>query len=184
MFKKKNDQILNEITQVLEKINDLEVQQFIDEISSANTIVVCGAGRVGMAIRGFGMRLAHLGLKAFTLGDSVVPSISEGDVLIVASGSGETQTIFDLVTIAKKNNSKVLAVTGNPDSRIGKLADTLVKVTAPSKTKQVDGFISVQPMTTLNEQSLGLFFDTVVLLLMDKIGETHDTMWARHSNLE
>ena len=86
--------------------------------------------------------------------------------------------------IAKKNNSKILAVTGNPESRIGKLADSLVQVTAPSKTKQVDGFISIQPMTTLNEQSLGLFFDTVVLLLMEKMGESHDTMWARHSNLE
>jgi 6-phospho-3-hexuloisomerase len=60
----------------------------------------------------------------------------------------------------------------------------LVKVTAPSKTKQVDGFVSIQPMTTLNEQSLGLFFDTIVLLLMEKMGESHDTMWARHSNLE
>ena len=184
MFKHQNDQILNEIKQVLSKINEFEVQKFVDEILASNTIVVCGAGRVGMAIRGFGMRLAHLGLKAFTLGDSVVPSISQGDILIVASGSGETQTIFDLVAIAKKNNSKVLAVTGNPESRIGKLADCIVQVTAPSKTKQVDGFISVQPMTSLNEQSLGIFFDTVVLLLMEKMGETHDTMWARHSNLE
>ena len=184
MFKSQNDLILNEIKQVLSKINESEVQQFVDEILAANTIVVCGAGRVGMAIRGFGMRLAHLGLKAFTLGDSVVPSISQGDVLIVASGSGETQTIYDLVSIAKNNNSKVLAVTGNPESRIGKLADSLVQVTAPSKTKQVDGFASIQPMTTLNEQSLGLFFDTIVLLLMEKMGESHDTMWARHSNLE
>ena len=184
MFKHQNDQILNEIKQVLSKINESEVQQFVDEILASNTIVVCGAGRVGMAIRGFGMRLAHLGLKAFTLGDSVVPSISQGDILIVASGSGETQTIFDLVAIAKNNNSKVLAVTGNPDSRIGKLADCIVQVSAPSKTKQVDGFVSVQPMTSLNEQSLGIFFDTVVLLLMEKMGETHDTMWARHSNLE
>ena len=184
MFKSQNDLILNEIKQVLSKINESEVQQFVDEILAANTIVVCGAGRVGMAIRGFGMRLAHLGLKAFTLGDSVVPSISQGDVLIVASGSGETQTIYDLVSIAKKNNSKVLAVTGNPESRIGKLADSFVQVTAPSKTKQVDGFASIQPMTTLNEQSLGLFFDTIVLLLMEKMSESHDTMWARHSNLE
>lgn len=184
MFKKQKNQVLNEIKQVLDKIEESEVQHFIDEILAANTIVVCGAGRVGMAIKGFGMRLAHLGLKAFTLGDSVVPSITQGDILIVASGSGETQTIFDIVAIAKKNKSKVLAITGNSESRIGRLADSLVKVTAPSKTKQVDGFVSIQPMTTLNEQSLGLFFDTVVLLLMEQMGESHDTMWARHSNLE
>ena len=42
----------------------------------------------------------------------------------------------------------------------------------------------MQPMTTLNEQSLSLFFDALVLKLMDKMNETHDTMWARHSNLE
>jgi 6-phospho-3-hexuloisomerase len=184
MFKTKNELILKEIKQVLDKVKESEIQQFVHEILVANTIVVCGAGRVGMAIRGFGMRLAHLGLKAFTLGDSVVPSIAKGDILIVASGSGETQTIYDLVAIAKKNNSKVIAVTGSPNSRIGKLADCLVQLDAPSKTKQVDGFVSIQPMTTLNEQSLGLFFDIVVLLLMEKMGESHDTMWARHSNLE
>jgi len=39
-------------------------------------------------------------------------------------------------------------------------------------------------MTTLNEQSLGIFFDSIVLKLMEKMGESHDTMWGRHSNLE
>jgi 6-phospho-3-hexuloisomerase len=113
-----------------------------------------------------------------------VPGIGEGDLLIVASGSGETQTIFDLVSIASKNKSKIAAITGSPESRIGQLADVIVKITAPSKTKAVDNFISVQPMTTLNEQCLGLFFDAVSLKLMDRMGETHDSMWARHSNLE
>ena len=176
--------ILQEIETVLSKVDNDQVEKLIDEILGAQKIVVCGAGRVGMAIRGFGMRLGHLGLQAYTLGDSTVPGIGKGDLLIVASGSGETQTIFDLVSIASKNKSKIVAITGNPDSRIGQLADVIVKITAPSKTKAVDNFISVQPMTTLNEQCLGLFFDSVSLKLMDRMGETHDSMWSRHSNLE
>lgn len=176
--------ILQEIETVLSKVDNDQVEKLIDEILGAQKIVVCGAGRVGMAIRGFGMRLGHLGLQAYTLGDSTVPGIGEGDLLIVASGSGETQTIFDLVSIASKNKSKIAAITGSPESRIGQLADVIVKITAPSKTKAVDNFISVQPMTTLNEQCLGLFFDAVSLKLMDRMGETHDSMWARHSNLE
>lgn len=183
-MKEKIKSILAEIELVLLKIDEQQVEIFTDEILAAKRIVVCGAGRVGMAIRGFGMRLGHLGLQAYTLGDSAVPGIGEGDLLIVASGSGETQTIYDLVAIASKNKSKIAAVTGNADSRIAKLADTLVIITAPSKTKAVDNFQSVQPMTTLNEQCLGLFFDATTLKLMDKMGETHDTMWARHSNLE
>jgi len=183
-MKSKIEIILQEIKTVLSQIDERQVEILMDEILKAEKIVVCGAGRVGMAIRGFGMRLGHLGLKAYTLGDSTVPGIGEGDLLIVASGSGETQTIFDLVSIARKNKSSIVAITGNPESRIGLLANSYVKITAPSKTKAVDNFISVQPMTTLNEQCLGLFFDAVCLKLMERMGETHDTMWARHSNLE
>lgn len=184
MISTKIEIILSEIKVVLSKIDETQVEELINEILHAKKIVVCGAGRVGMAIRGFGMRLGHLGLNAYTLGDSTVPGISKGDLLIVASGSGETQTIFDLVVIASKNECRIAAITGNPESRIGKLAHKYVKITAPSKTKAVENFTSTQPMTTLNEQCLGLFFDAVSLKLMDKMGETHETMWARHSNLE
>ncbi len=184
IMKQKISQILGEISEVLSKINDSEVDLMIDQIQNANKIVVCGAGRVGMAIRGFGMRLGHMGYSAYTLGDSTVPGIAREDLLIVASGSGETQTIVDLVEIAKRNGCAIVAVTGNPESRIGKLATVTVKIEAPSKTKEVMGFKSIQPMTTLNEQCLGLFFDAVTLKIMDKTGETHDSMWARHSNLE
>lgn len=176
--------ILNEIGQVLNGIDEVEVNAFLESILKANKIVAFGAGRVGMAVRGFAMRLGHLGFNAHTLGDSTVPSVASGDLLLIASGSGETQTIFDLALIGKKNGCKLLLVTGNPESRIGKIASEIVKIAAPSKTREVCGVTSKQPMTTLNEQCLMVFFDALVLLLMEKMNETHDTMWARHSNLE
>lgn len=188
MIIQKVKSILSEIDRVLSVVDESQVDILVSKIveldKDSGKIVVCGAGRVGMAIRGFGMRLGHFGYRAFTLGDSTVPGIGKGDLFIVASGSGETQTIFDLVEIAKKNGAFVALVTGNPESRMGKLADTIVQLQAPSKTKAVEGFTSVQPMTTLNEQCLGIFFDAVVLEIMEKTGETHDTMWERHSNLE
>lgn len=176
--------ILDEIGNVLSKVNESEVREFMDSIEAANTIVLVGAGRVGMAVRGFAMRLGHLGLHAHMLGDATVPALAKGDLLIVASGSGETQTIYDIVQIAHQNLSRVALVTGNPESRMGLLADVCVVLQAPSKTKVVSGLSSIQPMTTLNEQCLSVFFDAVVLSLMERMGETHDTMWTRHSNLE
>lgn len=184
MINERTKTILREIDHVLASINDSQVKKLVAEILKAKKIVVCGAGRVGMAVRGFGMRLGHLGLQAYTVGDSIVPSIGEGDLFLVSSGSGETQTIFDLVEIAKKNKASIALITGNPESRMGKIADTIVQIKAPSKTKPIKGFTSIQPMTTLNEQCLGIFFDVVVLFLMEEMKETHDTMWARHSNLE
>ena len=86
----KFDNILNEIKTVLDTVETNQVNEFINNILSANTIVTIGAGRVGMAIKGFTMRLGHLGLKAFHLGDTSLPSIGENDILkldIKSSGS-------------------------------------------------------------------------------------------------
>lgn len=180
----KYNEILKEIDSVLSKIDDKEIQQFINMINKSNTIVTLGAGRVGMAIKGFAMRLGHLGFKAYHIGDTTLPSIGKGDLLIVASGSGETQSVFDLVEIAKKNGASITLITGNQDSRIAKLSNNSVIMKAPSKVKKVDGLISIQPMTTLNEQCLNILFDSIVLEIMSVKNETHDTMWNRHSNLE
>ncbi len=184
MYKKNINIILSETTDVLNKVQESQVNDFINEIISANKIIVHGAGRVGYAIRGFGMRLGHLGYNAHTLGDSVVPSIKTGDLLIIASGSGETQTVYDIAAIGKKNNVKIAVITGNPESRIGQLADCIITMKAPSKTSVVQGLKSIQPMSTLNEQCLQLLFDAIVLEIMDKTNQTNEDLWNRHSNLE
>lgn len=183
-FQAEFDRVLQEVSQVLTQVSNDEVSALCNAVLSTNTIVGVGAGRVGMALRGFIMRLGHMGKRAWMIGDTTVPSIGAGDCLLVASGSGETKTIVVLTEIAKRNGATVVAVTGNPTSTIGSLANLTVTVPAPSKTKAVAGFQSMQPMTTLNEQCLQLFFDTTTLLLMDRLKESHDSMWQRHSNLE
>jgi 6-phospho-3-hexuloisomerase len=77
----------------------------------------------------------------------------------------------------------VALLTANPDSRMGKIADIVVRILAPNKATGSAGK-SDQPMTTLNEQCLQIFFDALVLLLMHEMGETAESMWARHSRLE
>jgi 6-phospho-3-hexuloisomerase len=176
--------ILHEVQRVLSALKDAQVKELVDLILTSKNIVLCGAGRVGLASRAFTMRLAHLGLNAFFVGDVNVPAVSKDDLFIVASGSGETQTIFDLLKIAKEHGAKTALITGNPDSRMGKLSDVIVEILAPSKVKKIEGFSSIQPMTTLNEQCLWIFFDSLVLRLMDETQKGHDEMWKLHSVLE
>lgn len=176
--------ILEEIDLVLSKVADEEVKKLIDEIIRAEKIIIIGAGRVGLAARGFAMRLGHLGLQSFTTADTTIPAIGEKDLLVVCSGSGETQAIYNLALIGKSHGVRICAITANPKSRIGNLANLVVRVKASTKLKSSIGLKSVQPMTTLNEQCLMIFFDALVLELMEKLGETNESMWARHSNLE
>lgn len=176
--------ILHEINSVLSKINEEQVYKLVLEILRARTIIGVGAGRVGMAMRGFIMRLGHLGLRAYTLGDTTLPSLGASDLVLVASGSGETQTIYDILMKAVESKARISVITGNTQSRMAKAANVVVEFQVPSKVKAVEGFTSQQPMTTLNEQCLMIFFDALVLQLMKHLNETHESMWARHSTLE
>lgn len=184
MYESNYRRILEELDFVLSNVDAAEIGALADEVLSARTVVVAGAGRVGMAGRGLAMRLGHLGLRAYALGDSTLPSIGPGDLLLIASGSGETQTILDIALIGKRNGARLGLVTGRRQSRMGELADVVVELRVPSKVGPVDGFSTIQPMTTLNEQALQILFDAMVLQLMAKMGETEEKMWNRHSNLE
>lgn len=179
--------ILQEISKVLEGVDEYQVELLMKEIIKAKIIVVIGAGRMGLASKAFAMRLGHMGLTAYSLGDSTLPAVKKGDLIVVCSGSGETQTMYDLTVLGKQSGAKIALISSYIDhnkSRMAKIADTIVVINAPSKVRKISGFTSVQPMTTLNEQCLTIFFDSLVLLLMEKLKKTSDIMWKRHSNLE
>eukprot|EP01047_Picozoa_sp_COSAG01_P105034 COSAG01_NODE_34292_length_550_cov_0.798226_1_plen_85_part_00 len=51
-------------------------------------------------------------------------------------------------------------------------------------TKTPHAVLSAQPMASLFEQTMALVSDALVLELMDRMGQSTDTMFARHANLE
>jgi len=159
--------------------------EFLDLFAKDKSKVICtGAGRVGLAMRGFAMRLSHLGLDAHFLGDTVVPNTGPGDLLLVGSGSGSTASILSLVEIAQEKGLRIGLITASPLSPMAKIAQSKVLLETPSKNSGKDFQNSVQPMTTLFEQTLGVFLDATVLDLMVKFDETTETMWKRHNAIE
>jgi 6-phospho-3-hexuloisomerase len=167
--------ILEENLQMLVQVSQKEVDQFVELILKSSTIVVCGAGRMGMMARAFAMRLKHLNFDAYHIHDCNTPRIKENDLLIAASGSGETKTIVTLVQLAKTSGASIALITAQSSSSMSRLSD--VSVLLPILSSQ-------QPMTTLMEQSSLLFFDAVVLILMNQLRQTEETLKARHSILE
>lgn len=184
MFKDKIKTILGELNAVLVEIKEEEVAVLANNLISSKKIVVIGSGRMGLAAKAFAMRLMHLGKESYTLNDCNLPSIGSGDVLLLCSGSGETQTIYDLALIAKNKGVKLITITGNLDSRMAKFSDFVVQVKAPSKASTAIVKPSIQPMTSLMEQSLFLFFDALVLELMEKMNINSEQMKSKHSVLE
>jgi len=177
-------EVLKELCSALPAISEDEIESFVRLILSANRIFLSGAGRSRLAVMAFCMRLMHMGFTAHMAGDVTTPNIEPGDLLVIGSGSGETSTLSCHATKAKDIGASLALITISPQSSIGRLADVVVKIHAPSPKAVKTDFESIQPMGSLFEQSLFLLLDVVVLLLMDNKKDTGANMFKKHANLE
>src|SRR5690606_2552247 len=100
--------ILENIESAEEFLDEKTIDKFENMIIDANNIFVTGAGRSGLAAKAFAMRLMHLGLSSYVVGETISPAINADDCIIAISGSGETNTIVSAAKIAKNRGSKVL----------------------------------------------------------------------------
>ena len=177
--------ILGELRVTLAKAEQKAIGSLVDAILRARRLFLAGTGRSGFMVRAFAMRLMHLGLTTYVAGETVTPNIAAGDLLVLGSGSGETASLRSMAEKARKLGVPIALVTASPQSSIGKMADVVVCLPAPTpKADTVQAPPSIQPMGTLFEQSLLLFLDLVVLLLMERKGIDSQAMFTRHANLE
>lgn len=177
-------EIVNELNRTIGLISEDEAEKLVDQILKSKKILVAGAGRSGFMAKSFVMRMMHMGLDAFVVGETVTPGLEKDDILIIASGSGETKSLVSMAEKAKSLDAAVAVVTISPDSTIGKISDLTVKIPAKPKAGADSDYKTIQPMGSLFEQSLLLFFDSVILRVMDKKELAGQTMYGRHANLE
>lgn len=175
--------ILEELERTLTRIDDAQAEELVTGILQAKKVFVAGGGRSGFMAKAFVMRMMHVGLDAYVVGETVTPNLEPDDIFIVGSGSGETQSLVAMTKKAKAIGATVVAITINPESAIGSLGDIVIEIPAQAKADGESGK-SIQPMGSLFEQSLLLFYDAVILRFMDKKGLKSDTMYGRHANLE
>lgn len=185
-IKKRLDGVLGELATLYGRLKEAEVDRLVEALMGEGSLFVAGAGRSGLLLRCFTMRLMHMGKKVYMIGDVTTPSAQRGDMLLVGSGSGETGSLVMMAKKAKAMGVTVALVTSNPASTIAEMADIVVTLPGPTPKNvgEVDSAASVQPMGSLFEQGMFLMMDSVVMELMHRQDVTSDEMFKRHANLE
>ncbi len=177
--------VLNELHHTLSKIDIQKANEFVELVDQAQEVFCAGAGRSGFQVKGFAMRLMHMGINSYVVGETCTPNIRENGLLVICSGSGETKSLVNHANKAKEVGAKIALITINPESTIARLADVVVEISAPSPKSAKQGDIkSIQPMGSLFEQSEGIFMDISIMMLMEKRNLDSDTMFGRHANME
>jgi hypothetical protein len=144
-------------------------------------IFVAGAGRSKMVANMFAMRLLHCGLSVQVVGETTTKPIEIRDSLLLVSGSGETKQLIAFAEKAKSEESQVLLVTGNPESTLGKMADKTFQIGPSSRVLSTNKNL---PLGSRFELATMIFFETVILNLMEKLALEEDNLREWHANLE
>lgn len=177
-------EIIEELKKSVKLISESEAESLANEILKAKKIFVAGVGRSGFMCKSFVMRMMHMGFDAYAIGETTTPNFTEDDLLIVGTGSGETRTLIPITEKAKSLGGKIAVVTLSPDSSIGKLADLIVRLPGAQKDQEKTNYKTIQPMGSLFEQTMLLFYDAVILSIMEKRGLDSSKMYGKHANLE
>lgn len=99
--------VINKISSILEATPDGHDKALVDMLDQAKRIFISGAGRSKLVGNFFAMRLMHGGYDVSVVGEIVTPSIKAGDLLIIISGSGETEQLIALPKKPRKSVRKL-----------------------------------------------------------------------------
>jgi 6-phospho-3-hexuloisomerase len=185
----------SKIRAISKAISDEDVEKFLYELLHGKRIYVIGAGRSGLVAKAFAMRLMHLGLPTFVVGEIITPALNRDDVMVVFSGSGKTKTVADIAETAKEIGAHICLITSNADSRIGKIADCIVIIehhrdevdddAVEFEIRQMLGeHKSFAPLGTLFETASIVFADAIISRLMEITQTDENALKNRHTNIE
>jgi len=176
---------LDELGGVLARVDGSQIDAACKLLAEAKQIVAYGCGREALQVKGFAMRLYHLGLPVAVVGDMTTPPLGPGDVFLASSGPGETSTVLTLMQVARNVGATNLLLTAQAGGSAARLADTTLLIPAQTMANdQGPQKTSVLPMGSLFEGALFLLFEVMVLKLKSLIGASPEAMRARHTNME
>ena len=191
-FIRNTKKITKNINEIISRVSKKNTKDAVGAIEGAKKVFVFGAGRSGLVAKSFAMRLVHLGKEVYFVGDTITPAISKSDALLVVSGSGETSSVLHVVRAAKSQKAKIISITSNRNSSIGKISDVKIKLRTKVEDSNTDYLArqlvrkdkKIMPMGTLFELSTMIYFDSIIPFLMSEFGISEKYMKEKHTNLE
>jgi 6-phospho-3-hexuloisomerase len=172
--------ILGRLTTILSETDASSVAKLISLVNGAGRIFVGGAGRSGLVSRFFAMRLVHSGYNVNMVGEIVTPAIKAGDLLVLVSGSGGTETLLPFVKKAKSVGAKLAVISMKSKSAMAEVADLTVQIGNDNSFPLTQGM----PMGSQFELTSLLYLESVISEIIFAKGLTEDSMRGLHANLE
>jgi D-arabinose 5-phosphate isomerase GutQ len=142
-------------------------------------VIVSGSGTSHAVALRFAHLLSCCGTPAVFLhpGDSqhgAAGAVRPEDVWVGLSKGGETTEVSFLAGIARKRGARVIVITEQPDSTLGRLADVILTIKAP---EDVDPYGMIATGSSLFDSA---FCDAICVVLLELRGYPLETFGETH----
>jgi len=168
--------------------NKSALERFIEKYVEAKRLKrMCyfsGLGLLEHISQMVAMRFQHLGLLVSSISDWILRK--PGDVLTVMSGSGEASIPKILAEEALNSNMSVLAVVGNENSTLAKLAEIYLALEDIEDRKRYFalGREDLRTFIPAFEIATFILFEAIIAELAYRFGLTEEVMRTYHANIE
>ena len=168
--------VAGELTALAAAVDEAELSALRDAVLAAQRVYVTGAGRSGLVARAIAMRLMHIGLAGFAVGEVTTPGIAAGDLLICISARG-SGSITAQARTARDQGAAVALITTATGTPLVDLAGwtVLLPVRAGVATEQHAG--------SLFEQGALIVGDVLCRAVQTALGVPTAELDRRHANL-
>ncbi len=148
-------------------------------LQSKGRVVATGMGKSGHVARKIAATLASTGTPAFYVhpgeaGHGDLGMITEADVVLALSYSGESDELLMLLPVLKRQGNRLIAMTGRPQSSLASAADVHLDVSVPAEACP----LALAP-TSSTTASLAMG-DALAVALLDARGFTADDFARSH----
>jgi len=148
-------------------------------LASSGRVVCIGMGKSGHIARKIAATLASTGTPSFYVhpgeaGHGDLGMITDADVVLALSYSGETDELLTLLPVLKRQGNRVVAMTGRPQSTLARESDVHLDVSVPAEACPLD----LAP-TSSTTASLAMG-DALAVALLDARGFTADDFARSH----
>ncbi|NDK39166.1 KpsF/GutQ family sugar-phosphate isomerase [Pseudoxanthomonas gei] len=148
-------------------------------LASNGRVVATGMGKSGHIARKIAATLASTGTPAFYVhpgeaGHGDLGMITDADVVLALSYSGESDEILTLLPVLKRQGNAVIAMTGRPQSTLARESDLHLDVSVPAEACPLDLAPTSSTTATL---AMG---DALAVALLEARGFTADDFARSH----
>ncbi|MEZ0480801.1 6-phospho-3-hexuloisomerase [Planococcus sp. SSTMD024] len=175
--------VLQEVNELIKRVDKTQYDDFVNLLKQDRRFFFFGEGRSGLMAKAAAMRLMHCGKTVYVIGETTTPSMGQGDILLIVSGSGSSIQLNGLCKTARELGAEVAMLTADASKLQEHQCRYGLAIPAATKKRREWEPATIQPLGNQFDQAAHVVLDAAIID-GPYSEDSMENLTKRHTNLE